>query len=182
VAQTTPEETLRLGFLTIVQESSGYLGGYLVTNCWGRPLEFRLSSPVRPNRLQQILYGGTLRSYVCADLIGKTLVDKSSLAAQCLFTDCESVLDVRLWLAVPVVWLASANDPIAEDLAEEGACVRAAGEGGGQIVCHPRYPADIPAVRELLDSLDGSLDLSEPFIRIRQAVNEARKMGMASRN
>jgi hypothetical protein len=182
VAQTTSEEALRLGFLTIVQETNGYLGGYLVTNSWGRPLEFRLSSPVRPNRLQQILYGGTLRSYVCADLIGKTLVDRSSLAAQCLFTDCESVLDVRLWLAMPVVWLAPANDPIAEDLAEEGACVRPASERGGQIVCHPRYPADIRVVRELLDRLDSGLDLSEPFIRIRQAVDEARKMGMANRS
>src|SRR5262249_11542133 len=29
-----------LGFLTVLQEASGYLGGYLVTNLWGRPLEF----------------------------------------------------------------------------------------------------------------------------------------------
>ena len=76
---TTP---LNLGFLTVLHESSGYLGGYLVTNLWGRPLEFRLSTAVQPNRVQQILYGGTLQPYICADLIGKTLVDKTAPPVQ----------------------------------------------------------------------------------------------------
>ena len=48
---------LTLGFLTVVQDAGGYLGGYLVTNAWGRPLEFRLTTAVQPNRVQQILYG-----------------------------------------------------------------------------------------------------------------------------
>ncbi len=182
MAQATATETLRLGFLTIVQESSGYLGGYLVTNLWGRPLEFRLSSPARPNRIQQILYGSTLQSYICADLIGKTLVDKAGIAAQYVFTDRESVLDLRLSLAVPVVWLAPLNNPIAEDLIEEGACVRPANENTGPILCHPRHLEDMLAVKELLDRLDGSLDLAEPFTRIQEAIREARKMGMACRN
>ena len=68
---------MTLGFLTVLHENAGYVGGYLVTNQWGRPLEFRLSTAVQPNRVQQILYGGTLLSYICADLIGKTLVDKA---------------------------------------------------------------------------------------------------------
>ena len=55
---------LALGFLTVLREANGYLGGYLVVNGWGRPLEFRLTSAVQPNRVQQILYGGTLEPYV----------------------------------------------------------------------------------------------------------------------
>ena len=50
-----------LGFLTVVQDGNGYAGGYLVTNPWGRPVEFRLSTAVQPNRVHQILYGKTLR-------------------------------------------------------------------------------------------------------------------------
>ena len=57
---------LNLGFLTVLHEASGYRGGYLVTNVWGRPLEFRLSTAVQPTRVQQILYGGTLQPYICA--------------------------------------------------------------------------------------------------------------------
>src|SRR6266481_10176718 len=81
--------TLNLGFLTILHEPAGYLGGYLVTNSWGRPLEFRLSTAVQPNRVQQILYAGTLEGYLCADVIGKTLVDKTSTVVHLLVTDTE---------------------------------------------------------------------------------------------
>ena len=65
-----------VGFLSVLHESGGYVGGYLVTNAWGRPLEFRISSAVQPNRVQQVLYGDTLAAYLCGELIGKTLADK----------------------------------------------------------------------------------------------------------
>src|SRR6266849_1486774 len=95
VAQPPAIATLNLGFLTILHESNGYSGGYLVTNSWGRPLEFRLSNAVQPNRVQQILYGGTLQPYICADLIGKTLVEKTAIAVQLILTDREPALDLR---------------------------------------------------------------------------------------
>jgi hypothetical protein len=169
---------LNLGFLTVLQEPTGYVGGYLVTNTWGRPLEFRLSTAVQPNRVHQILYGGTLKPYICADLIGKTLLDKSTTPVQLLVTDSEPVLDLRLKVATPVVWLASFGDPLAAALAEAGACVRPAAEGRGPLLAHPRYPDDLPAVRELLGRVEDGLDLAEPLARIREAIAEARKMGV----
>jgi hypothetical protein len=169
---------LHVGFLTVLHEPTGYLGGYLVTNTWGRPLEFRLSSAVQPNRVHQILYGGTLKPYVCADLIGKTLLDKTATAVQLVVTDSEPALDLRLKVAVPVVWLAAADDPLGAALAAGGGCVRPAGDGRGPLLCHPRFPGDVPAVRELLGRLDEGLDLAEPLGRIREAIAEARKMGV----
>jgi hypothetical protein len=156
-----------LGFLTVLHEANGYVGGYLVANVWGRPLEFRLSSAVQPNRVQHILYAATLEPYICADLIGKTLVDKTALAVQLIVTDRETVLDLRLRLECPVVWLAPADDAKATTLA-----------GRGPIVCHPRFPDDVPRARELLAHLDSAFDLAEPFVRIREAIGEARKMGV----
>jgi hypothetical protein len=174
--------SLNVGFLTVLQESTGFVGGYLVTNFWGRPLEFRLSSAVQPNRIQQILYAGTLRSYICADLIGKTLVDRTSVAAQLLITDADAVLDLRLKLEVPVVWVVPADDPRAGEWAGSGQCVLPAGKTHGPVVCHGRFPEDVPLARERLEALAGVMDLAEPFLRIREAIVEARKMGVASRN
>src|SRR5438105_7359821 len=102
--------TTNLGFLTILRDGAGYLGGYLVTNSWGRPLEFRLSSAVQPNRVQQILYGQSLEPYICADLIGKTLVDKAATSAQIILTDHRAALDLRLRLDIPVAWV-NPQDP-----------------------------------------------------------------------
>ncbi len=182
VSQTTAPAPLNLGFLTVLHEPSGYLGGYLVTNTWGRPLEFRLSTAVQPNRVQQILYGGTLQPYICADLIGKTLVEKTGTPVQLLLTDREPVLELRLSLEVPVAWLAPAGDPLAEALASAGAEVRPQTNGKGPVFCHPRFAGDLPFVRETLQRLEDLIDLTEPFVRIRDAIAEARKMGVTSRN
>jgi hypothetical protein len=181
VAQTTPAPALNLGFLTVLHEANGYLGGYLVTNVWGRPLEFRLSTAVQPNRVQQILYGGTLQAYVSADLIGKTLVDKAGVPVQLVLTDREPVLDLRLRLEVPVAWVAVPGDPAAAALAAQGAEVRPARDGSGPVLCHRRFAPDVAVVRPILDRLEGNLDLAEPFGRIREAMTEARKMGVTSR-
>jgi hypothetical protein len=167
-----------LGFLTVLHEANGYLGGYLVTNVWGRPLEFRLSSAVQPNRVQQMLYAGTLEPYICADLIGKTLVDKTAVPVQLLVTDHAPVLDLRLKLECPVVWLAASDDAQAMTLAESGAIAVPAETGRGSLLCHRRFPNDAALTRDMLSQLDASFDLSEPFVRIREAIGEARKMGV----
>src|SRR5437870_8265366 len=99
-----------MGFLTILEETNGYLGGYLVTNVWGRPLEFRLSTAVQPNRVQQILYGGSLEPYICADLIGKALVEKTATPVSLVLTDNQAVLDLRDRWETPVAWLAPRED------------------------------------------------------------------------
>jgi hypothetical protein len=165
-----------IGFLTVLQEAGGYVGGYLVTNSWGRPFEFRISSAVQPNKVQQILYGGTLEPYICGDLIGKTLVDKAGIPVQLLVTDREAVLDLRLKLESPVLWLMPSSDPrTATASADQVVFPSAAGRG--PVVCHPRYPGDVGAARDLLDRVDNTLDLAEPFTRIREAIGEARKLG-----
>jgi hypothetical protein len=162
-----------VGFLTIQHEPSGYLGGYLVVNSWGRPLEFRLSTAVQPNRVQQILYGGTLEPYICADLIGKTLVEKTGLPVQLIVTDCAMALDLRLRLDVPVVWLA----PAGETPVGFGEPVRPPTQKNGAVFRHLRFPEDASAVSDLLERLGGTLDLAEPLARIRAAMGEARKLG-----
>jgi hypothetical protein len=55
MSASTTQDQLRLGFLTAVEEAEGgVVGGLLVTNRFGRPLEFQCTTPVRPNRTQQI--------------------------------------------------------------------------------------------------------------------------------
>jgi hypothetical protein len=44
-----------------------------------------------------------------------------------------------------------------------------------------RAAADRPVVWELLDRVDTAVDLSEPFGRIREAIAEARRMGVTNR-
>ena len=167
-----------LGFLTIVEENHGYLGGYLLTNSWGRPLEFRLSTAVQPNRVQQILYGSTLKPYLYADLIGKTLVEKCSIPADLVITDCQPALDLRLHVSMPVVWMAPPADGNSQALDEANTVVERSERH--LLHCHAEHLADALAIRAILETIDCP-DLAEPFARIREALAEARKLGATHR-
>jgi hypothetical protein len=161
LAPSTATATLNLGFLTILREPNGYLGGYLVTNQWGRPLEFRLSTAVQPNRVQEILYAETLEPYICGDLIGKTLVDKTATPVQMVITDTLAALDLRQRLDIPV------------------ACLSA--PAGTNLQGHSRFPEDDTVIQGILDRVKNTVDLAEPFARIREAMSEARKLGVTNR-
>jgi hypothetical protein len=168
--------TVTLGFLTIAQDPGGWLGGYLVTNGWGRPLEFRLTTAVQPNRVQQVLYGPTLMEYLHADLIGKALVEKTAIKPELVVTDAIEALGLWSRVNIPVLALRNGEEPIPADFR----LITTARSSVGLL-----YPAQFaerePIVVELLDRIDQSVDLSEPFARVREAVAEARKSGVINR-
>lgn len=172
--------TLHLGFLTVYPEATGYLGGYLVTNSWGRPLEFRLSTAVQPNKVQQVLYAGTLTEYLCADLIGKTLVEKTATPAHLLVTDSVNVLPLRSRVEVPVV-AAVPDGQLPVSSAERALATFGHPRSSLPLTLDMRWASDEGLVRALLEKVDAALDLAEPFARIREAMGEARKMGVTSR-
>jgi hypothetical protein len=95
---------MRLAFLTYVQgEGSGSgRGALLVTDDATRPLEFRCTSPIKPNPLQRMLYGETLRSYIAADLVGEPLLAAVQekpfviLVKEPLFLKLRSKIDLRM--------------------------------------------------------------------------------------
>ena len=181
MSEAAPAGPVHLGFLTVFQEGPGYLGGYLITNTWGRPLEFRLSTAVQPNRVQHILYGSTLQEYLCADLIGKTLIDKSSSAIQLLLTDSLSVLPIRSRLEIPVLAIIPQDDPSVTFLPEERIARIKDARCNVPLLYDPRNTGDLERIQGLLEKIDPGMDMSEPFARIREAMVEARKMGVTSR-
>ena len=166
---TQPTESTQLGFLSVQREPAGYVGGYLVTNRWGRPLEFRLSSPVQANKVQQILYGPMLEPYLYSDLIGRKLLEKTTVPAHFVFTDQVAALDVRLHVEAPVGLL------LPDATERPGPAVN------DTVCCHPHFPQDVDALRALFERLGRTFDLADPFARIREALTEARKLGVANR-
>ncbi|MCS6866348.1 MAG: hypothetical protein RMJ56_15095 [Gemmataceae bacterium] len=174
-ASAKPHGLLTLGFLSVLQESHGWLGGYLVTNGWGRPLEFRLTTAVQPNRVQTVLYGPTLSEYLHADVIGKTLVEKTTTKPDLIVTDSLPVLALRSRIDIPVVAVGSAPEHLGDWVAFPH--VRSS-----TLLLLPRkFEVDQDRIVALLDQVDPAVDLAEPFTRVREAVAEARKMGVTNR-
>lgn len=171
-----PSGPLTLGFLAVLQDQTGWLGGYLVTNGWGRPLEFRLTTAVQPNRVQSALYGSTLTEYLHADVIGKTLVEKTGTKPDLIVTDSLPALALRSRIEIPVIAIVAPGTTLAPD-----AITFAHARSPGGLLLPARFAVDRDVVAQLLERVDSAVDLAEPFARIREAVNEARKMGVTNR-
>lgn len=163
---------LLVGFLTIVERpEAGYFGGYLVLNAAGRPVEFHCSAPLRANRAQEILYGPTLRPYLCGELIAATLLSKAKSKAAFVCTDCEDVIPARGGIAFPLVLVADSEDGHVptEDTGLQFS------HGGVQVLAAAEFQADRAIVQARLQTLGEAFDLREPFERIRLAIDEAQR-------
>jgi len=143
-----------LGFLTVVEnELFGLVGGYLLLNASGRPLEFHCTAPVKSSRAQQILYGPTLAPYLYGEQIAQALIHKAGIEPQIVWTDQPAVLAVREFIALPVAALVHGH--------EEPQCA----EG---------FEADRELVANRITAF-ANFDLREPFDRIREAIEEAHR-------
>ncbi|MEJ5256665.1 MAG: hypothetical protein WHS64_00265 [Fervidobacterium sp.] len=65
-----------IGYLSVKSIDGKYLGGILIVNDYGIPVEFKYSEPIVPTRLQQIIYGNSLEYYLNTEIISKGLIQK----------------------------------------------------------------------------------------------------------
>ena len=179
-----------LGFLTVIQDTEyGLLGGYLILNQAGRPQEFHCTVPIRPSRAQQILYGPTLEPYLFGEQIGQTLVAKSKSKPGLVCTDREPALAVRDHIDLPVALVLPEETPdeaVAHCSSE--ALMRLDGPhspehlhrfrlGRNHLAVSLNALKDRDVILERLAELGESFNLAEPFGRIREAIEEARRGG-----
>lgn len=159
-----------IGFLTVCESADqGWFGGYLIVNAIGRPLEFHCTAPVKPNRAQEILYGSTLRPYVFGEQIGQTLVRKGRLEPLFVCTDLAPMLVVRDFIDPPVLLM------LGDDRSALPSTQLEFTLGPHDVAVSTAWATDRESLLRLWQSTHATLDLLEPFARIRGAIEEARK-------
>lgn len=170
MAQTAPKA--QLGFLGVVNVTgTGFVGGLLVTNQLGRPLEFQCTTPVRPNRTQEILYGPTLATFVCAELIGKTLFDRLQVKPQLIVSDQSEILSLRSIISIPVALVLPRSSTVSDTQ------IRA---GGNLLQLPTDFSVDQEAILGIVKSFPADADLIEPLERVREALQETLRAGAAA--
>jgi hypothetical protein len=163
-----------LGFLTAVEDADGgIVGGYLVLNAAGRPLEFHCTAPLRPTRAQQILYGATLQPYLYGEQIGQALLTKSKLTPLVVCTDSEAVLAARDFTPFPLLLVLPREARGDQAPALPGLQAFALGKSQATTAAH--YSGDQQLVRDAWPAQADCLNLLEPFTRIREALSEAQR-------
>jgi hypothetical protein len=172
-------DELRIGFLTAVQtRDHAFVGGLLVTDRFGRPLEFQCTTPVKPNRTQELLYGPTLEPFILGDLLGKALLGKIGVKPTLVVTDRQEMLALRNIVSVPVVSLS--EDRVSGERPREAAAPTENAEldpltvtiGQHRFRTHDDFASDVTRVAGLTKKLASDANLQEPLERVVDALKE----------
>lgn len=162
-------EQFRLGFMeTMEVDGRGHIGGLLITNQHGRPLEFQCTTPVRPNRTQEILFGESLRPWLLGELIGSTLIDRVGIKPNIIITSDPNLLELRNHTMIPV----ACAEAISQLKSLSTGPGRSMQVGGSVLRFHDAHTLDTDVLATHIHLVPDSADLAEPLERVREALAE----------
>lgn len=153
----SPPENLRIGFLDLAafEDGEAIRGGCLVTDGQTRPIEFRVSGSVRPSGLQKMLYGDTLHEYICTDLLGLPVLQTLESEPDYVLVRDAEFLKVRPKVSFPILW------------------VRGTADNQYVLQSIPGHEDEAERIRENLPRKLRGRNILEPFVRIKNALEEA---------
>lgn len=146
-------QTYSIGFIGIESDpkTSNTIGGFLITDNTGVPVEFLLTKTVRPTPAQRILYGKRLQSYLSVDLCARQLIDDVKTRPGVIFVESELMLALHRFTDIPVLWLQTPTEL-------------------GQTSARPCVtpPPQRPQYADVIDLMSLDSDMIDAFRRIEQ--------------
>jgi len=169
----------KIGYLLVDRfENGNYTGGIMITDRYGIPREFKYTEPIRPTKLQKILYGKALERYIKNEVIVKNLISKIENTPSFYFVKERELSDFsvelkRLFITINV----SMDDP-----GKEVGSVKQMEEGEFIVRispteifrCYSNALKSSEQIKKFVDSLQEfskTLDLLEPFTRVEEALH-----------
>lgn len=164
----------KIGFLDslTIDESQGIMGAILVTDGETKPLEFRVTAPIKTTNFQKTLYGDVLLEHVLVELISVPLISALSeeldliLVNDPLFLNTNNKQNTRVIHIFEQKEKPQSNQNAVEELKSSK------GNGKVYIQTSAKYAAELPQIRDLLSSLAMQRDLLEPFSRLKIACEQ----------
>jgi hypothetical protein len=152
-----------IGYLSVMNIDGKHLGGVLVINDLGIPVEFKYSEPVTPTKLQEIIYGNSLEYYLHVEIIAKGLVQRLENKPEVIL-----VQDPTLLFDKNTVMVTLLPQPVSEKK-EGNEAVFNFNNKSIRITFSENAKVDDNVVQKILDYAS-KIDILEPFDRVEKAL------------
>lgn len=170
---TSGRQPATIGYLTVLRDPQlGFTGGLLILSPTGRPLEFHCSTPLAPTRAQEILFGATLNSHICGELIATALLDAAKLKPTLLVLQDADAAPPDA--AMPTLLLCESSQT--EEPSERHSETPCLVVGGATLQRLDSSSTDSDQATQLLETLSAHVAPDEPFERVQEAVREAQRI------
>jgi hypothetical protein len=173
---------LTIGYILSLNVAENvFMGGGMVTDSQGMPLEFRYTEPVRATKLQRVLYGEVLEKYIQCDVIAGNIAGRLEQKPDLIIVSDANLLpafDVSKHIAATLT--IGRTQPLKEygaqqDLSETEFYLQLAESGSPVRVRISGVPGATGVARKaeiarILTECGRSMDLQEPLARVETAV------------
>lgn len=175
-------EISTVGFLGVYsfEDRTATRGAILVTAMDTKPLEFRVTAPVRPKSFQTILYGELLNEHIAVDLIGLPLLEAIENKPDLILVRDELLLEISSKQEIPTIRIMKVDDPVMKrGIEPQQLNSPDSSDQPAKVYTSKKFAGSLQSIAEQLQVVSLHRDLLEPFERLERACTDVhnRKMG-----
>jgi hypothetical protein len=177
-------ELTKISFLGIhrFEDSAAIRGGILVTDTKTKPLEFRVTAPVRPQKFQKILHGELLDEHICVELMALPLLNAIQQKPSLIIVRDILLLEINSKQEVPTILILKENETLFKKETSTNTKqlnLTDSGHPPVKICTSGQFEPKIGEIAQQLESMSLGRNLIEPFDRIEKACEDVhnRKVG-----
>jgi hypothetical protein len=165
----------KIGFLEslTLDETSGIMGAILVTDAETKPLEFRVTAPIKTTNFQKTLYGDVLLEHVLVELISLPLITALNEELDLILVKDPLFLGANNKQGIRIIHIFAQDEKQAAP--PKGVEELKSYKSNGQkvfIQTSAKYESELPQIRDLLNSISEQRNLIEPFSRLKAACEQ----------
>ena len=167
-------DLVRIAFLETYSfdDHSGVMGAILVTDPDTKPLEFRVTAPIKPTSFQKTLYGNVLHEHILVELIAIPLLNAIKddidliLVKDPLFlgiNNKQGVRAIRLFKEGEEPYKGNSMDDVVELSGDNDTIY---------LETTKKFVTELPEIKERLNGISTFRNLIEPFDRLKIACEQ----------
>jgi len=167
-------DLVRIAFLETYtfDDNSGVMGAILVTDPDTKPLEFRVTAPIKPTNFQKTLYGDVLLEHILVELIALPLLGAIKDDLDLILLRDPLFLGINNKQGVRAVRLYKDNEGPTKGKKANEDNIKLPGDTGIYIDTVKKFASELPEIGEKLGQISILRNLIEPFDRLKTACEQ----------
>ena len=165
-------EINKLSFLGTFVSDDSVMGVIMVTDSETKPLEFRVTSTIKPTNFQKILYGNVLKEHILVELVAVPLLNALSEKPDIILVNDPVFLGANARLDSRVVRIFSKNDISSVKATKIDLRSSNSRSDSLNLELPLKFDDELPGISESLNKISEYRDLLEPFERLKLACEQ----------
>ncbi len=167
-------DLVRIAFLETYSfdENNGIMGAILVTDPDTKPLEFRVTAPIKPTGFQKTLYGNVLNEHILVELIALPLLNAIKDDIDLILVKDPLFLGINNKQSIRAIRLYNDGEEPAKGNSQDDAVILTNDFGTIYMETSKKFANELDEIKEKLSGIASFRNLIEPFERLKIACEQ----------